>query len=399
MNRLHRFVAMLVVILAVQAVDAAEANPSVFPAASPEDVGMSSEKLAEAMKTIEQWVEQKRIVGAILLVVRRDRLVWHEAVGLNDVERGIPMRKDDILLMRSMTKPLTGTGVLMLREEGRLRLRDDEGRVGRYLPAWENDTSREITLFQLLTHTGGIRGGLPRGPTLRAGADAVGERGPVYPPGTRYRYADANSAVLAAVIEEVAGTPADRFLHERILEPLEMRDSFFNHIPEGDPRHARVAVGYRGSSRTGRWRKYRDNTPSWSRGYFGGSGGLYATALDYARFLSMMMKGGEFQGRRILKPETVELALEPHSHYVYNKSDRLAMTRLYGLHWYSWTDRHDIHPWPMSPGSFGHGGAEGTFAWADPQQELICLYLTQSNGNNTRPHVPRMIYDAIVDSD
>lgn len=368
-------------------------NPSIFPTAAPEEVGMSSARLREAMATIEGWVEERRILGAILIVVRHGRLVFHEATGWNDRERGVPMGRDDILLMRSMTKPMTGTGVLVLVEEGKLSLEDP---ASRYLPGWDGEGSREITIFQLLTHTSGMDGEVATGhPSLLEAVAERGRGGPRFPPGTRYRYADVNSAALAAIIQVVSGMPGDRFLQERILEPLGMRDSFLYDAPEGDPRHARVASGYRGNSQTGEWNRYREGTGARRLGWWGGSGGLYGTGLDYARFLEAFHRGGSLHGHQLLSPGTVKQGLEPQSTYVYNGSDLMAMTRLYGLHWYTWTDLRGVNPWPMSPGSFGHGGAEGTFAWVDPTRGLLVLYLTQSNGNDTRPHVPRMIYGAI----
>jgi CubicO group peptidase (beta-lactamase class C family) len=394
MNRLLLSLATLVALVLTPSPAGAQANASIFPPASPEEVGMSSAALGAAMDSITRWVDERRIVGGILLVVRDGRLVFHEATGWNDIENGVRMQRDDILLMRSMTKPLTGTGIMMLVEDGRIGL-DDE--VHRWLRGFEHGPARAITVRQLLTHTSGMSGGLATGhATLLDAVAARGEQGPLFEPGTRYRYADVNSAALAAIIEVAAGMPSDRFLVERILEPLGMADSFFNDIPADDARYARVAAGYRGSSATGEWNRYRERTGASSLGFFGGSGGLYATGLDYMRFLEAMARGGELNGRRIVKPETVALMHEPHSHYVYTQSDRMAMSRLYGLHWYAWTDQHGVNPYPMSPGSFGHGGAEGTFAWYDPAERLMVLYLTQSNGNDTRPTVPRLVYSAIL---
>jgi CubicO group peptidase (beta-lactamase class C family) len=373
----------------------AQVNPSIFPVAAPEDVGMSSAGLREAMDSIAHWVEQKRIMGGILIVVRHGRLVFHEAAGWNDAESGVRLDRDDILLMRSMTKPLTGTGVLLLMEEGRLALED---RASAYLSAWNTDALRDITIRQLLTHTSGVSGELPSGhATLRDAVAAKARAGTTFPPGTRYRYADANSAALGAIIEVVSGMPAERFLTQRILEPLGMRDSYLWDVPADDPRRARTAAGYRGSAETREWRRYRGGSDVPITRFFGASGGLYATGLDYLRFLWMMLHDGEFQGTRLLHPETVRLALEPHSRAVYTSSDLMSMTRLYGLHWYVWTDRFGVNPWPMSPGSFGHGGAEGTFAWVDPARGLVCLYLTQTNGTDTRPTVPRLVYGAIIE--
>jgi len=387
-------VALVLLWEATATLEAQSANPSIFPAATPEEVGMSSEKLREAMGQIEAWVEERRIVGGILLVIKDGRLIFHESAGMNDVERGTPLLKDDILLMRSMTKPMTGTGILMLQEEGRLSLDD---RASEYLPGWQGEGTEEITIHQLLTHTSGISGGLPSGhETLLDAVTEVGRDGVTFPPGSRYRYADANSAALAAIIGVVSGIPEAEFIRQRLLEPLGMADSYLVSVPEADPRRARTAAGYRGSSETGEWRQYRDATTGPLTAYWGGSGGLYATGLDYARFLWMMMNEGEFEGQRLLQPETVELALAPQTQPVYTNSDLMAMTRLYGLHWYSWTDQHRIDPWPINPGGFGHGGAEGTLAIADPAEQLIVLYLTQSNSNDTRRHIPRMVYEGIL---
>lgn len=373
----------------------AQANPSIFPIATPEETGMSSTKLREAMNQIEGWAQEGRIVGGILIVIRDGKLVFEEATGLNDIERNTPLRTDDILLMRSMTKPMTGIGVLMLKEEGLLSLDD---RASQYLPRWDGPGIRDITIRQLLTHTSGITGGLSswEGRLTDAVADKA-EEGVEFPPGSRYRYADANSAALAAIIGAVSGVPEDDFIRDRILEPLGMADSYLVAVPTDDPRARRTAAGYRGNSETGEWRQYRDAMTGALTPFWGGSGGLYATGLDYARFLGMMMNGGELNGHRFLQPETVELATSPQTQSVYTNSDRMAMTRLYGLHWYAWTDQDRVDPWPVSPGAFGHGGAEGTIAIADPTERLIILYLTQSNGNDTRRHVPRMIYRAIID--
>jgi CubicO group peptidase (beta-lactamase class C family) len=391
---IRRAPAILALLLYAASPAPAQVNPSIFPPATPGEVGLSSAKLREAMDTIGGWVEQRRIQGGILIVIREGRLAWHEAVGWNDRERGVPLQKDDILLMRSMTKPLTGAGILMLMEEGRLSLDDS---ASKYLPGWDGAVTREITIRQLLTHTSGISGGLPSGHATQLDAVAAkGRSGPLFPPGSRYRYADANSSALAAIITVVSGTLADDFLRERILEPLGMKDSYLVHVDHEDPRRARTAAGYRGSSETGEWNRYRDRTSGPLTAWFGGSGGLFATGLDYARFLRAFMLGGELHGARLLRAETVALALEPHTRGVYTGSDLMAMTRLYGLHWYAWTDRYGVNPWPFPPRSFGHGGAEGTFAWADPVNDLIVLYLTQSNGNDTRQAVPRMIYEAIV---
>ena len=126
----------------------AQEHASPFFRSSPEDVGMSSERLRHVVNTVQEWVNNDEIVGAIMLVIRHDKVVLHEAVGWSDREKNIPMERGTIVQMRSMTKPLTGTAVLMLMEEGRLLLDD---KVSRYLPSFDNPRSKNITVYQLLT--------------------------------------------------------------------------------------------------------------------------------------------------------------------------------------------------------------------------------------------------------
>jgi CubicO group peptidase (beta-lactamase class C family) len=375
-----------------------EPRATPFPNAAPEAVGMSAERLRAAVDTVGRWVDEGRIVGAEMLVIRHGRVVLHEAVGWDDRERGIPLQTDRILRMRSMTKPLAGTAVLMLMEEGRLALED---RVATYLPAWDNPRAREITIFQLLTHTSGLQGGILARegyPTMRAAIDAVGSRGPVNPPGTAYHYTDAGSSALGAIVEAITAEAPEAFIQRRILTPLGMRDSYLHDVPAGDPRLTRTVATYQGAGEG--WEKYWDPSMPRSMPYFGGgAGGLYATALDYARLLSMMLNGGELHGVRLLRPATVSLALQPHSAYVHSDREKRETTRFYGLQWYVETDRFAPHPGPMSSRAFGHGGSDGTYAWADPEHGLVALFLTQSRGTDRRPHFVPLVYAALVDRD
>lgn len=375
---------------------AQEPAPTPFATAAPEAVGMSSSALSAAMDSIRGWVDQERILGAVLLVIRDDRVVFHEAAGWADRETRVPMRTDHIVQLRSMTKPLIGTAVLMLVEEGRLRLDDP---VSQYLPSFDNERSREITIYQLLTHTSGLKGEIYRdvGGTpfrsLREAVDFVGEKGPEFEPGTDYFYSDTGSSTLGALIAEVSGVPAEEFIQRRILDPLGMGES----IPQlsmSDARRARIASAYRREN--GEWVRYWENSRPQIVPFFRASGGLYASALDYARFMRMMLHGGMGPDGRLLRQESVALATRPHSAYVYG-ADRLAqLSQFYGFHWSVFTDAHAPLTEPTSPGTFGHGGSDGTYAWADPDQRLIVVYLTQSRGNDTRPELMPLIYNAIT---
>ncbi|HJU74053.1 MAG TPA: serine hydrolase domain-containing protein [Gemmatimonadaceae bacterium] len=372
-------------------------QPETFPRAAAEEVGMSSEKLRGVVTTVQKWVDDDRIVGAILLVIRNGRTVLHEAVGWSDRERKLPMRTDHIVSMRSMTKPLVGAAALILREEGKLKLED---RVSQFLPSFDNPKARDITIFQLLTHTSGIRGeiyvatGGTQYKTLREAVDAVGAKGPDFAPGTDYFYSDPGTSTVGAVIADRAGMPSEDFIRTRILEPLGMKDSFLVDDP-ASPLRARVAAAYR-RERDGPWIRYWDNTMPPVVPFFRASGGLYSTALDYARFMAAMLGQGTLGNVRILAPESVKLATQPHADYVYRQSRREQMDRFYGLNWEVRTDKYRTVEAPFTAGTFSHAGSDGTLAWADPARNLIVIYITQSRGTDTRMDFMRQVYGSFI---
>jgi CubicO group peptidase (beta-lactamase class C family) len=337
-----------------------------FPYASPESVGLSSQALDELARRVEEWVRDGRIVGAELLLVKSRQVVLHEAIGWSDKEDDIPLRRNTLYRIRSMTKPFTGTSILILVEEGELGLDDP---VSMYLPSWRGERSREITLRQLLTHTGGfIQGGFPAPfaeyGSLREAVDAVGEMGPHHEVGERYVYSDLGSATLGAVVAEVSGVPVERFIETRILEPMGLADTHTAFEP-GVPWASRMNPTY-SSSRFGRsfsqyWHPSREQVFP----FFRASGGLYTTVFDYARWLTCFMDLGRFEGGRILSEETVREALTRGSEAGY------------GLHW-------EVFGEPVEAGTlppFGHGGSDGTLALAVPAHDAVALIFTQSRGN------------------
>ena len=189
--------------------------------------------------------------------------------------------------------------------------------------------------------------------------------------------------------------PADEFIQKRILDPLQMKDSFFNHTRPEDQRRSRVAAAYGGEAAN--WNKWFENSDLPQTQWLRPSWGLLSTAMDYANFMSMMLHGGRFGTRQLLSPATVKLATSPHSEYVYDAASLRETWRFYGLHWTVFTDKYRLIPGLASSGSFMHGGVQGTHARADPQQDLIFIYLTQSQGHQTRWRFVDLVYAAIVD--
>lgn len=341
-----------------------------------------------AVEDIQGWVDEGTIVGAVLYVFHREELLLADAFGYSDRERRIPMKRDHIFRMRSMTKPLIGTSVLMLMEEGELSLKDP---IARYIPAFDNPEKREITIVQLLSHTSGLTGSIytnAEGTTftsLREAVDHVGREGPVsFSPGTAYHYSDPGSSTLGALVEEVSGMPSEDFIQDRILDPLGMKDSFCNLVPQDDPRRSRIGATYQGEP--GQLQKYWDNTQPQKVPFFRASGGLYSTAEDYARFITATARGGIHNGVRLLSPATVEMALVDHTSHLYDPGEE-EQERSYGLHWFIYNS--------VSAAAFGHGGSDGTIAWSDAERDLIGLYLTQSRGTTTRQDLVARITGAV----
>jgi CubicO group peptidase (beta-lactamase class C family) len=380
---------------------AGETGP--FSRATPASVGMSQDRLRAAADAVRDWIARDRIVGAVMLVIRHDRVVLFEAAGWADRENKRPMTVDAICSMRSMTKPLVGTAALMLMEEGRIGMLD---RVSQHLAAFDTPASREITITQLLTHTSGITGDIydpfagTKYTTLTEAVEDVARKGPAHKPGTRYVYSDPGTSTLGAVISKVAGVPAEDFVQARILTPLKMDDSFLDFRP-GNPRAPRVPATYRGS--TGKWERYWDTSRPEVVPFFRASGGLYASAIDYAKFMAMTLNGGEFRGRRLLALESVRLATSPQSRYVYPPQEAVKRQSFYGLHWtVQGGEEGRVKPGrekgsaasPLTR-AFWHGGSDGTLAWADPATGVIGVYLTQSRGSGTGSEFRRLVQAAI----
>jgi CubicO group peptidase (beta-lactamase class C family) len=355
--------------------------------ACPQDVGLRNEDLDAVWDQMQRWVTEGWIVGGELMLVKDDRIAFHRADGWSDRERGIPLERNSIYRVRSMTKPFVGTSILVLYEEGRLGLDD---RISSYLPSWDNPRSGEITIRQLLTHTGGfahVRDSPWPKPfyeyeSLRAAVDEIGVIGPHHPPGSGYRYADKGTATLGAVVAEISGMTLERFIETRILEPLGLADSFTRFTPAA-PWAPRMNSTYRWNETA--WEKYWDNTMDQVYPFFRGCGGLYSTVFDYARFLGAWMDGGLYPGGRLLSESTVHAAFE---------SRVPAGETGYGFQWRIWSPEVPV---PGQLPTFGHAGKDGTLAIAVPHRNAMLFYFTQSSGNPTRDPLGEWVME-ILDS-
>ncbi len=395
--------------------------------AEPETVGMSSERLGRLTETLQDYVDDGRLSGAVAIVARQGEIAYLEAVGQRDSEAASPMAHDTIFRIASQTKALVSVGVMMLQEEGVLLITDP---IGKYLPDFMATTvaqpngrggydvvaaKRPITIRDLLTHTAGISYG--SGPAADAWEDAsitgwyfanrdepagdVMARLAKLPldahPGERWIYGY-NTDILGAMIERITSQTLGAFLSERIFRPLGMDDTHFFLPPSKSDRLAAVysSTEHRGIERAPNpghmvgQGAYLDGP----RKSFSGGAGLLSTATDYATFLQMMLNGGELDGTRILTRRTVDLMTIDHTGDIEFRDGQG-----FGLGFSVRTDP-GASGLPSSVGEYGWGGAYHSTYWVDPQEQMVVVYLTQlipARGIDDHDKLRTLVYQSIVD--
>lgn len=369
--------------------------------------GFDNQRLARLDAAFEGYVARGELPGVVMLVLK-DGAVAHQGVyGWQDLESRTPMTEDSLFRIASQTKALVSVGIMMLQEEGRLLIGDP---LDRYLPEWASTSvavpkdaggyevvpaKRPITLRDLLTHTAGI--GYGDGPAADAWAAAgiqgwyfAGRNEPIREtvrrmavlpqdsqPGEAYVYGYATD-ILGAVIEVVSGQSLDSFLHERLIGPLGMSDSHFYLPPE---KSARLATVYGYPPEQNRLVRAPDTSDMTGQGdyvrgprcSFSGGAGLVSSAHDYARFLSMLLNGGELDGRRYLSRKTVDLMTSNHlGQVVFPWQPGTG----FGLGFSVALDTGERGV-PGSVGEYGWGGAYHSHYWVDPAERLVVVYFTQ----------------------
>jgi len=388
---------------------------------------MSSERLQRLSAVFSDYAENGKMSGSVVLVMRHGKVAYFESFGKRDLEIGSAMTKDAIFRIASQTKAIISVGIMILQEQGKLVISDP---VSKYIPEFRETTvaapkedgegyevvkaNREITLRDLLTHTAGIGygWGLAQKEWEEAGilgwyfadkdepiAKTVARMAALpmnAQPGEKFVYGY-NTDILGVVVERASGMPLDAFVDINILKPLGMVDTHF-YLPESKKdRLATVYSAYEG--------KPIERAPSpggmvgqgayvdGPRKSFSGGAGLLSTATDYAKFLQMMLNGGELNGKRLLSPKTVELMTANHLREIpYSRGQG------FGLGFSILEDLGDRGT-PGSVGEFGWGGAYGSTYWVDPKEDLIVVYFKQlipTNGLDDGEKLRALIYQAIV---
>lgn len=401
-----------------------------LPKAKPEAEGFSPERLERIGTAVQHGIDEKRIAGAVTLVMRHGNVVWFKGQGMMDREGGKAMPTDALFRICSMTKPITSVAVMRLYEEGKFLLDDP---VSKYLPEFKNSkvlvkppsggepytipATREITIRDLLRHTSGLTynwnetlgamytnanvatGLMPYDGTIADSVKRLAAQPLLFNPGERWEYS-LGVDVLGRLVEVVSGKPLDEFFRTRIFEPLGMKDSFF-FVP--DDKVGRLATAYtyyddKGLNRfpdtaiTEGTMSYSADYPLKGKRLFSGGGGLVSTAADYARFCQMMLDNGKAGRTRLLSRKSVELM-------THDQLGKIGPDQGFGLGF-----GVDGIKEPLSelgsPGSYNWGGFFYTGFIVDPKEQMVVIFMAQLHptGGLTLDHeVNVLAYQALND--
>ncbi len=397
-----------------------------MPTVSPEEAGFSSERLQRIHDLMQRNIDAGNFAGAVTVVARDGSIAHFETHGMMDLDAKKPMAKDAIFRIMSMTKPVVGVSILMMLEEGKIRLNDP---VSRFIPQLKDmkvaiplpspspspfappsqapqdprfytmPVDREIAIRDLMTHTSGMvsgpismsqnaKVGYKEGETL---ADYIPRLGSVpleFQPGTKWAYsAQAGIDTLVRIVEIVSGQPFDQFIQNRLFEPLGMKDTCFYPAEELTPR---IATLYR---RTPKGLQKQDNPAFMNGTYISGGGGLFSTAEDYLRFGQMLANGGILDGKRILGRRTVEMMASLH---IPDTLPGRNPGEGYGLT-VRVINNSGAAGTALSNGSFGWSGAFGTHFWVDPKEKIVAVLMTQGGSIQLTTDFETAVMQAVID--
>jgi CubicO group peptidase (beta-lactamase class C family) len=399
-----------------------------------DELGFAPDRLGRIREAVQRHVDAGQVSGAVTLVARRGKIAHFEAYGVQDLETKKPMPKDGIFRLASMSKPITAVAVMMMVEEGKVRLTDP---VWRFIPEFRGakvavpkpgargggpggaggpgggrgaapefdivSANREITIRDLLTHGSGLMsGGLGNGAAPQRGpndtlATYIPKLGAVpldFQPGTLWRYSGlAGFDVLSRVVEIASGQTIDQFLEQRLFDPLGMKDTGFYARPDNQARL--VTLYQRGPD--GTLTKAANQAGLSSTTYFAGSGGMVSTAEDYAQFAQMLVNGGELNGRRYLGTRTVQLMATNHTGDLVNgQFGRPAAGMGFGLG-VQIVEDPAMAGLRQSKGSWGWAGAYGTNVNIEPAEKMVTIIMMQTSTPALQRDFENAVFQAIVD--
>lgn len=360
---------------------------------------------------MQAFVDSGYIPGAVTAVVTKDKILHLGSVGVADYETQSPMEPNTLFWIASMTKPITATALLMLQDEGKLSVNDP---VAKYIPEFKNlktpsGKDANLTIIQIMNHTSGLREAdtetAMQAKELTDLIPSYVNKPTEFEPGSKWSYCQSGINTGARIVELVSGSRFDKFLQERIFNPLGMKNTTF--YPFRLPNSV-LAGGYIKDEKTGDFKKLEVSE------IFGkpesaplGNGGLFSTAADYLRFAQMLLGEGVFEGERYLSDSAMKQLTTISTG---NLDCGFLQEAQYGNRGsnYGWGIGVCIlrapHPGVaamLSPGSFGHGGAWGTQAWIDPVKGVAYIMMLQrpnanSDASNIRAQFQQKAFDELV---
>ncbi len=411
--RIFQYTLLSLFCIAILACGAATYSPEHgLPLAEPVKSGFSSEGLAKIAPKLQEYIDNGQLPGFLTVVSKNGKIVHFHPQGMRDVDAQKPVKADTIFRIYSMSKPITSVAVMILYDEGKLKLDDP---VEKYIPAFKelkvfnkeqtetHDAQKKMTIQHLLTHSSGLTYGwgnkpvdklygelkiFQKGSGLADMVEKLAKIPLVFEPGERWNYG-VSTDVLGYLVEVVSEMPFEQFLQTRIFQPLGMNDTAFS-VPKA--KVERFAALYRPTEEGGL--RLARNVPLATDDltfFPSGGGGLVSTAADYLRFCQMLLNGGELSGARILKSDTVELIRYPHLQY--------GKDGAFGLGFHVVT-RKDTEKDKRATGSYSWGGAAATTFWIDPENELVGILMTQllNNRRGFAGDFERLTYQAMDSS-
>ena len=400
--------------LSISAQTKSNRNSPALSEASPESVGMSTERLARIDSMCVEAIAKGEIPGAVALVARHGKIVFYKAFGKSDNESGRKLKRDDIFRIASQSKAITSTALMMLWEEGKFQLDDP---ISKYIPEFKNPTvldwfqykdtaystkpaTSEITIRQLLCHLSGLGYGLIDADERfqmiyqKAGvtdlytiekitiAESVKKLAKLplhHNPGEKFTYSEGLD-VVGYLIEILSGMPFDQYLRKHIFDPLAMNDSWFYLPAEKADRLVKVQQ----KNDKGLWTRYPvtfydpDYPIKGAKTFFSGGAGLSCSAKDYATFLQMYLNGGELNGVRILSRTTVNTILSNQTGTIWGGTEKF-----FGMAFSVLTEKGATKGGQSSEGTFEWAGYFNTQYFADPKEEIIGILMKQTQKHNT----------------
>ena len=409
---------------------AAVATIAPLPTATPESVGFAPGALDKMDGGMQAIVDQKHLAGVVTLVARKGKVVQHKAYGFQDLEKQTPMRLDTIARIYSMTKPVTGVAMMMLYEEGKWQPSDP---IAKHIPEFKDlkvfagekdgmivleDPEHPPTMGELMSHSAGFTYGAfgntpvdqlyrksnPLGaPSLQEMITGLATMPLLYQPGTRWVYSVAVD-IQGYLVEKLSGKPFPEFLRTRLFEPLGMVDTAF-YVPA--EKLSRVATIYAYDKTTAALAPAPGEvTVTSPPGLPSGGGGLYGTAADYFRFAQMLLNGGEFNGKRLLKQTTVDMMrTNVLSEQALNSKSGVGQAQFSAAQGFGYDFAVVLDPAAakrqVGRNSYWWWGIAGTWFWIDPTNDVIFVGIIQRRGGvpGAASHEDvsrRVIYEALV---